>query len=256
MSRRGFSITDLLVVVLLGALALALGLPALQQAVEVSDRTVCEDNLRMLGEAFHLHARDQGGFPGRRNGYDITFKTYGGWGSNLLPYINLELEEKFDRDYDFFDPVNQKVSATTIPTFVCPAAPRDRKTTVVSNASGNSKNPDKDTIHTVHCGPNDYLASNGLFLPTAGYGAIISEGMRARTHQVMTDNENMRLTEIVDGLSCTLLIIERAGSTNLSSLPWRTTLAAHGPVGVRCFLASITPMIPRPPAEVMAAIAP
>ncbi|WP_254510770.1 DUF1559 family PulG-like putative transporter [Anatilimnocola floriformis] len=211
-SRHAFTVTDLLIVLMLGAMLLALGLPAVQQAKEDADRKTCEDNLRKLGEAFHLHARDQGGFPGRRNGYDITFKTYGGWGSNLLPYINLELAKDFDRDYDFFDPVNQKVSQTTIPTFVCPAAPRDRKTTVVSNASGNSKNPDKDTTYTVHCGPNDYLASNGLFLPTAGYGAIISEDMRARTHQALTDNESMRLTEIVDGLSCTLLIIERAGS--------------------------------------------
>lgn len=215
--NAGISTMDFVVCLAMLVAFAALGLPALQHARSTAELTACQNNLRKLGEAFQSYDRDKGGFPARRTGFGSGTQPYGGWGSLLLPYVDPELNKEYHHDHDFFDPINQKVTETPIKTFLCPAAPAGRVTIIRSNASGNSANTDKDTLFTAKCGPNDYLSSNGLFMPSTGYGVGWPQELRGNDHQALTDNDNLPTSKITDGLSHTIVIIERAGAPQV----WR-----------------------------------
>jgi len=64
MSRRAFTLVELLVVIGIIALLVAILLPALTAAREMARRTACASNLRQLALAVHLYAADfQGRLP-------------------------------------------------------------------------------------------------------------------------------------------------------------------------------------------------
>jgi prepilin-type N-terminal cleavage/methylation domain-containing protein len=58
-SRGGFSLMELLVVILVVAVVLGLGLPALSRVREASRVTVCSSNLRSIMQATHLYMQEQ-----------------------------------------------------------------------------------------------------------------------------------------------------------------------------------------------------
>lgn len=215
-NRGAYTVLDALAVVGICGLALALLCPAILQARLATSRDVCQNNLRVLGEAFLTFERTHGGFPPRRTGFSGT-KGYGGWGSQLLPLLDEKLGGEFHSDYDFYDPINKTVVETKIATFICPAAPPDRTCLIRSNASGSSSNIDKTTLFEAHCGPNDYISSNGFFMPKTGYGVNWPTDANGNQHQAMTDNDNLPVSRITDGLSQTLLIVEKAGAPQI----WR-----------------------------------
>jgi prepilin-type processing-associated H-X9-DG protein len=131
----------------------------------------------------------------------------------------------YHHDYDFFDPINQPVVQTRIATFLCPAAPADRVYTIESNASGNSRNPNKDTLFKAECGPNDFISSNGLSVPRQGFGLSWPEGLAGNQHQSMTDGDVLPASKITDGLAHTFLLIEQAGAPQ----QWRLGKLFKGP---------------------------
>ncbi|MCB9853613.1 MAG: type II secretion system protein [Phycisphaerales bacterium] len=65
-NRDGFTLIELLVVIAIIALLIAVLLPALSRAREVSRRTVCGTNLRQIGIAFQQYTEDfDGWFPAK-----------------------------------------------------------------------------------------------------------------------------------------------------------------------------------------------
>jgi prepilin-type processing-associated H-X9-DG protein len=209
--RRGITLVDLLVCLGCCLVAVALILPGIQAAREEADLNACTMNLQSLGKKFQQFETARGGLPPRRTG-GFGNTVYGGWGAQLLPYIDEKLAADFHSDYDFFDPINKQVVGTTIPVFICPAAPKHRSVPIYSNASAASANTTKDALFEVDCGPNDYISSNGFFMPRAGYGAAWPEYLRGNQRQSMTDSENLPYSKITDGLSNTILIVEKAGA--------------------------------------------
>lgn len=215
--RAGFTRIELAVTVGVLLVAVALVLPRVQAARADAARTQCHDNLRKLGQGFAEFEKTHGGFPPRRTGFGDG-KPYGGWGPHLLPYIGEgELAKKYDFKLDCFDPGNKAVVETNVKTFLCPASPANRTVTIQSQATGKSDNPDKDTVFTVKGGANDYITCNTLLLPRAGYGANL-DGLGGTQRQAMTDDVNLPLVKITDGLSCTILLIEQAGRPEV----WRS----------------------------------
>ncbi|MEM7260845.1 MAG: DUF1559 domain-containing protein [Planctomycetota bacterium] len=61
--RRGFTLTELLVVLSILAVLGAMAVPALRAALERADRTVCLSNLRQIGQAMHEYVLDHGQYP-------------------------------------------------------------------------------------------------------------------------------------------------------------------------------------------------
>ncbi|WP_425616165.1 DUF1559 domain-containing protein [Anatilimnocola sp. NA78] len=210
--RSGFTLMDLLVTLGCCTVATCLFAPALVQWQATADLDTCKQNLQKLGKSFQQFEQAKGGLPPRRTGGGFGNAPYGGWGGQVLPYMHEKLAAGYHSDYDFFDPINKKVVETKVTEFVCPAAPADRKLLIRSNASGASANPNKDTLFEIECGLNDYIASNGFFMPRTGYGVGWPEGGLGNQRQAMTDTDNRPLTQITDGLSQTILIIEKAGA--------------------------------------------
>ncbi len=129
----------------------------------------------------------------------------------LLPHIDeAELAKKYNFNLDCYDPGNKAAVETTVQTFLCPSSPANRTVSIQAQATGKSVNPDKDTVYTVNGGANDFIASNLLLMPRTGYGMSLTN-MGGTQRQAMTDGENLPVSKITDGLSCTLLIVEQAG---------------------------------------------
>lgn len=93
--RFAFTLVELLVVIAIIGILVSLTMPAIQSSRESGRRTQCLNNLKNLGQACLQHHTAQGHFPTGGWGYawggdpDRGFGTRqpGGWGYNILPFI-------------------------------------------------------------------------------------------------------------------------------------------------------------------------
>ena len=202
--RRGFTLTELLVVIAVIAIIIALLLPAVQLAREAARRTQCMNNLKQMGIAitgFHTaHNRFPAaamtlGFPN-----DDTEDFIPGimWSGQILPEMeqpNLyRLLDKDIRNQAVLDDIYRACS-TYISAYRCPSTKADVKSaqtlwwhrfpgrvpmSYLACASG---------IMDVESGPGDWV------------GTSVSDG-------VMYRDSRIRVPDVSDGLSNTILVGE------------------------------------------------
>ncbi len=110
---RGFSLLQLLlVVVLIGVLA-ALVLPVLGKVREESRQVGCVSNLRQMGVAFQAYAIEHNNrFPVVYEGADADASVRATWMAKLGPYLGLKKEDMGNPPY-----------ARAVGIFICPAFP-------------------------------------------------------------------------------------------------------------------------------------
>lgn len=208
--RLGFTLIELLVVIAIIAILVALLLPAVQQAREAARRSSCKNNLKQMGLALHNYHDTHSVFP---PGYVIspTFSTpcssangangYG-WGTMILPF--LEQSAMYDalksETNDFAqnrpwscdggqtasDLVSQPIAA-----FVCPSDAKG-PTSTTANASGNC------------AAKSNYIGISGSDTQDACNN---SDGM-------FYGNSKIRMRDITDGTSNTLMVGEREAKSN------------------------------------------
>ena len=97
---------------------------------------------------------------------------------------------------------------------------------IQSQATTKSLNEDKDTVFNCFAAVTDFISSNGVLITRQGYAinALPGEQRNGNERQPMTDDENLPLSKITDGLSNTLLLIEQAGRPDL----WRNRQRQEG----------------------------
>ncbi len=83
--RRAFTLIELLVVIAIIAVLMALLLSAVQAVRESAHKMQCQNNMRQLAVAVHNYHSDHEKMPPYF--YEDHEPVYGGWFSNLLPYV-------------------------------------------------------------------------------------------------------------------------------------------------------------------------
>ena len=214
--RRGFTLTELLVVLAIIGTLIALLLPAVQRVREAANRVRCQNNLKQIGLALHLYHDDAGSFPAGYlwmpmlagaepcpNPADDPTDTHPGWGwaALLLPYLEQDnLRRQIDLQVPVEDPRYDPLRTALLPIFVCPSDRGAGVYTMVSDLG----------LAMGQAATNSYAASYGSGLrialePDRGNGLFFR-------------NSQVRLADITDGSSNTLAIGERAAL--FTRAPW------------------------------------
>jgi prepilin-type N-terminal cleavage/methylation domain-containing protein/prepilin-type processing-associated H-X9-DG protein len=122
LARRGFTLTELLVVVAIIAVLLGLLLPAVQKTREMAQRVHCANNLHQIGLACVLYHDGNGFFPPGGDSAEPTSdddrprlavnRSDFSWAYHLLPYLE---------QGNLAAAPTAVVCATPVPTYYCPA---------------------------------------------------------------------------------------------------------------------------------------
>ena len=180
------TLVELLVVIGVGTVALAIALPTIQEARESVRRTKCANHLRQIGLALHQHHAVRTAYPvGCVEWRELEPENRQlAWSAFLLPYIKqLNLYDRLDLQVSYDDPSNQLAASQPIQLYRCPSSNR-------CHSQGERALIDYGGIYGERItGPNN---------PPKG---------------VMLINRPVRNSQIIDGLSNTIIIGEDTKST-------------------------------------------
>ena len=187
--RAGFTLIELLVVIGIISVLIGILLPAVQKVREAANRTICQNHLKQIGLAFHTHHDSADYFPS--GGWEWytppTYVTPGvpavgqdqtaGWGFQILPYMDGGVAWSAG-------PV--EAIGAVFPVFFCPT--RRVPSTISLDDDYTPSIANGAAVTRALC---DYAASN-----LDGTGAV-------------RQFYPVRIAEITDGLSVTLLVGEK-----------------------------------------------
>jgi len=206
----GFTLIELLVVIAIIAVLIALLLPAVQQAREAARRSQCKNNLKQLGLAMHNYHDTFGVFPPgwiaatRGVGPDVNGGLNGfGGGTMILPMMDqAPVYNQFRFELSLNDPTgtpsNRSLLATPMAAFRCPSDPAP-VTWQLKNSAG--------TIVISDVASTNYIALFGLRAIEECY--LLPPGQTCRAEGIFYHNSRVRMADITDGSSQTLMMGER-----------------------------------------------
>jgi prepilin-type N-terminal cleavage/methylation domain-containing protein/prepilin-type processing-associated H-X9-DG protein len=241
MRRKAFTLIELLVVIAIIAILIGLLLPAVQKVREAAARMKCSNNLKQLGLAAHNFHDPNGHLPA---GLNVPVSTQSGalFPTNalykngvvgdpplpgqfasvfeqLLPYIEQDNLQKnlilTQREYANCKGPNS-VGAQIVKILICPSDPLPSNVSTYTTGG-----------NTYYFGMNSYAGNNGTRSFYPQYGTYSNDG-------VFYINSKVRLTDITDGTSNTLMFGERwhydPAYTNIATLggwAWSNFLAVQ-----------------------------
>jgi prepilin-type processing-associated H-X9-DG protein/prepilin-type N-terminal cleavage/methylation domain-containing protein len=241
-NRAAFTLIETLVVIAMIGVLLGILVPAVVKARGAAIRLQCENNLRQLGIAMHSYVSAQGGYPSAVT-YSLGWNkgsptgTVHQWSVYLLPYLDQQsIAGRYDLNKAFFD--NTTSITTPLAVFQCPATPEQNRTTTIkdwfpSKAYGIPTLATTDEFlmaPSVTMAAGDYASYVKVYddwklylsyppgtpdlvgvlgqppFPSAGQVKQLLAG-----GEIPLTSKSTRPSEITDGLSNTVLLIEDAG---------------------------------------------
>lgn len=214
--KSAFTLIELLVVIVIIGILMSILLPGVMNARESARRIECANNQKQIGLAIHGYATSKNSdLPANIVPEDGGDKPYYGWNCQILPYLE---EAKINAEYDISEnwwddenSNNRLVTEIRVPMFVCPTGPHPNRWLYMEDYEGD----------LFQMAPTDYVASSGIYymnnVPENLYrGAMASPG-RYYGGSGVTAGEAVNLSEIRDGTSSTILVVEMADKPNV----WR-----------------------------------
>ncbi len=204
-SRAAFTVLELLVVLAIVATLLALLIPAVQRLREAGDRSYCQNNLKQLGVALHAYHDQYGKFPQAYNEWcnlceptdqpgAPDFRPRKSWATLILPFVEQEVLAGLP---------TQQFRSAVIATFLCPTdQPNGQETSDGGSFQflGN------------RFGLTSYLAVEGSAYQIGPGQSLVNLQFDGPKDGVIFRSGDIRLTDIRDGSSSTLLLGERPPS--------------------------------------------
>ena len=202
--RHGFTLVELLVVIGLIGVLVGLILPAVQQARESAARTSCLNNLRQVGLALHSFHDSHGQLPpavtNRVRGKKAPTASLS-WMVWILPEVGIDPLYRISVEACVLDsnPLQNPPHtgfATVIKTYVCPSDSR-----LLSPLT-------------------DHTGTYGAFTSYIGISGTLPAGASRGRAGVLGFSPGIRLSDVTDGLSQTLMAGERTPPDNLQAGWW------------------------------------
>ncbi len=215
--RTAFTLVELLVVIAIIGILIALLLPAVQAAREAARRTQCANNLKQIGLAVLNYESALGSFPpgGITEGPCCGTPSLTNWAISILPQLEQQaLYDQYDMNAFNEDPVNQPVCQASLALQVCPS---DRNTQDL----GIPESGPADSYEAEYR-RGSYRANTGRHKTGLWWGAPsdpaswpLDRGWRGPLPTIgYISIQTVKISQISDGLSSTLLVGEYASVTH------------------------------------------
>lgn len=205
--QRAFTRVDALTSFLTLAMIAAFLLPATASRIESARKTTCANHLWQLARSCRSYAESNDGFlPNNQQ------SPYASWNTQILPHLGERaLFAKYRTEFDWWDDEqtnNRSVGADRVEAFLCPEAPHGDRSIVHQDNEGD----------VFQMAPTDFVGSAGAYLHSNAVenlhrGALAYPGRYYGASDV-TAKRAVKLAEILDGASQTLLIVEMADKPN------------------------------------------
>jgi len=195
--RFAFTLIELLVVIAIIGVLIALLLPAVQQVRAAAMRAECLNNLKQIGLAAHQYHNTRGSFPAGMQ-FQNNKALFSSWLTQLLPYIEQDnlwavTRSAYQQSPSPFKNPPHVGLATVIPIFVCPMDGRAERPQIAQK--------------------DQFPVAFTCYLGVEGKDVYSQDG-------VFFKDSNIRMGDITDGTSQTLLAGERPPSTDFQYGWW------------------------------------